>query len=125
MSDNLNQTDQRVQEEIDVFKIGHEQIMLAFHALEAATTPEQIDLCAHLRDAILNAYRDTRLMAALLEELAEYNRRLLAQRQTSRSLFLAGGEAVIADLLALATGPAYVQLRQLLEQMAQHDEIHI
>ena len=91
-------------------------------ALDAALPPDQQALAEHLKEELHAVQGDTKLLLALVRELAHYNIKLTAQRQTARQAFESGWEARYQDILSQLHPEDHRMLRWILEHLDREDD---
>lgn len=111
----------RVSEEIDTFRASSVALLAALQAFEGQLTPAQVMAWQQVLGSINLLRHDGQLMGALLEEMAEYIKRLLDQRRSGRELFLAGWDARLEDIESRLSTTEYAQLRRALDQITAED----
>ncbi len=91
-------------------------------ALDAALPPEQQAVAKQLKAELQAVQGDRKLLLALVRELAHYNFKLTAQRQTARQAFEAGWEARYEDILSQLHPEDHRMLRWILEHLDHEDD---
>ncbi len=91
-------------------------------ALDMALPPEQQALAEPLKAELHAVQGDMKLLLALVRELAHYNIKLTAQRQTARQAFEAGWEARYQDILSQLHPEDHRMLRWILEHLDREDD---
>lgn len=99
--------------------VGHLLALTAgLDALDDGLSPDQRALVGQLRDELGAAQSNTRMLVALVRELAGYNLKLTAQRQSARNAYNAGWDARYADLLSRLHPEDHDMLRWIVEHIA-------
>jgi len=91
-------------------------------ALDAALPPDQQALAEQLKEELHAVQGDTKLLLALVRELAHYNIKLTAQRQTARQAFESGWDARYQDILSQLHPEDHRMLRWILEHLDREDD---
>ena len=91
-------------------------------ALDATLAPEQQALAEQIKAELHAVQGDTKLLLTLVRELAHYNIKLTAQRQTARQAFEAGWDARYQDILSQLHPEDHRMLRWILEYLDREDD---
>lgn len=91
-------------------------------ALDVALPAEQKALTAPLKEELQALQGDTQHLLALVRELASYNIKLTAQRQSARAAYNAGWDARYQDILSQLHPDDHRMLRWILEHLDREDD---
>jgi len=91
-------------------------------ALDVALPPDQQALAEQLKAELRAVQGDTKLLLALVRELAHYNIKLTAQRQSARSAYDAGWKDRYEDILSQLHPEDHRMLRWILEHLDREDD---
>jgi len=91
-------------------------------AIEAALSPEQQVLMQAVTDRFTAVQGDTKMLLALVRELASYNIKLTAQRQSARAAYNTGWKDRYEDILSQLHPEDHRMLRWILEHLNRTDE---
>lgn len=90
--------------------------------IEAALSPEQKVLMQAVTDRFTAVQGDTKMLLALVRELASYNIKLTAQRQSARAAYNTGWKDRYEDILSQLHPEDHRMLRWILEHLNRTDE---
>ena len=90
--------------------------------IEAALSPEQQVLMQAVTDRFTAVQGDTKMLLALVRELASYNIKLTAQRQSARAAYNTGWKDRYEDILSQLHPEDHRMLRWILEHLDREDE---
>ncbi len=90
--------------------------------IEAALSPEQQVLMQAVTDRFTAVQGDTKMLLALVRELASYNIKLTAQRQSARAAYNTGWKDRYEDILSQLHPEDHRMLRWILEHLNRTDE---
>ena len=89
--------------------------------IEAALSPEQQVLMQAVTDRFTAVQGDTKMLLALVRELASYNIKLTAQRQSARAAYNTGWKDRYEDILSQLHPEDHRMLRWILEHLDAAD----
>lgn len=90
--------------------------------IEAALSPEQQVLMQAVTDRFTAVQGDTKMLLALVRELASYNIKLTAQRQSARAAYNTGWKDRYEDILSQLHPEDHRMLRWILEHLDREDD---